>query len=268
MKIRSILILALLPIVFYNFTGCSSVKEIQSDLNSNNVVIDGLKNEWDGKLIFDSKARMAAGFKNDGENLYICVTTNDRTTMNKILRLGMTIWLEPEKNNKKIGIKYPIVDFERMRDIPLRQEPAINENPEERFSKLIADQNELSIVNEDAYPLFLLSSNDENNFYAKLGLNRESFVYELKVPLSTNKQAKYFLEAASPEIIGIGIETNEFKMEAPGGRSGGGMQPGGGRQSGGGGGRSGRMPGGGRNPEINFDQVKLFFDVKLVGSGA
>lgn len=262
MKIRSILKLALLPIIFFDLTGCSSSKEIQSVLNSNGVVVDGLKNEWEGKLVFDSKAKLAAGFINDGENLYICVTTNDRTNMNKILRLGMTIWLEPENGDKKIGIKYPIVDMERMRDMRFRQEPVNNENPRERFSKLIADQKELSIVNEDNYPLYLINSDDENNFNAKLGLSRESFVYELKVPLLTNKQAKYFLEAAPPEIISIGIETNEFKMEAPGGRSGGG------RQSGGGGGRSGRMPGGGRNPEINLDQVKLLFDVKLAGGGA
>lgn len=268
MKIRLILKLALLPVIFFVLTNCSGVKEIQSVQNSNNIVIDGLKNEWEGKLVFDSKAKLAAGFKNDGENFYICVTTNDRTNINKILRLGMTIWLEPEKSNKKIGIKYPIVDKERMRDMPFRQEPINNENPEERFSKLIANQNELSIVNEDDYPLFLLSSSDENNFHAKLGLSRESFIYEIKIPLSTNSRAKYFIEARPSENIRITIETNEFKMEDLERKSGGGMQPGGGRQSGSGGGRSGRMPGGGRNPQINFDQVKLLFDVKLAGSGA
>ncbi|MDQ7816420.1 MAG: hypothetical protein RDU14_05295 [Melioribacteraceae bacterium] len=264
MKIRSILKLTILPFLLFAFNNCSSVKEVQSLPNNNEVIIDGLKNDWEGKLSFDSKAKIAVGFKNDGENLYICVTTNDRTNMMKILRLGMTIWLEPESGNKKIGIKYPIVDMERMRDLPFGQENLSNENPEERFSKLIANQKKLSIVNEDDYPLFLLSSNDENNFYAKLGLTRESFVYELKVPLSTNSRAKYFIEAKPSEKISIGIETNEFKLEAPGGRSGVGMQPGGGRPSGGGS-RSGRMPGGGRNQEMNFEQIKLLFDVKLAG---
>jgi hypothetical protein len=245
---------------------CSGAKEINSVQSIEEIKIDGLQKEWDGKLNFDKKAKIAVGFQNDKENIYICITTNDRANILKILRLGLTVWFEP-MNGKKIGIKYPVIDPERMRDIPLKSGEPGNEreNPDDSFSKLISTQKELSIVNEDDYPLYLLDSNDPNNIQAKIEINKGSFVYELKVPLATNKRAKYFIESAPSENIKIDIVTNEFKWESPLGRPGSGMNPGSGRQPGAHDGTN-RRPGGNpveRNFEMNQDPIKLKYVVKL-----
>lgn len=248
--------------------GCSSVKEVQSHLSNSIIKVDGIQNEWEGKLYFDSKSKIAVGFQNDTENLYLCITTNDRTNIMKIFRLGLTIWLEPTGNGKKIGIKYPMVDNERIYDMPNRFELPDNEreNPDERFKKLLISQNEVSIVNEDNYPLYLISNSDEKNIQAKIEVSNGSFVYELKIPLATNKQAKYFLESSPNEQIKIGILTNELKQDSPMGRPGSGMNRGDGRQppQGEGAGRRSQGMSDGRIPMMNTDPLKLWFDVKLV----
>ena len=268
MKTGSLIKVFFYSIVFITLLNCSGAKEIQSVQSKEEIKIDGVQNEWEGKLNFDNKAKIAVGFQNDLENLYLCITTNDRVNMMKILRLGLTVWFEPI-NGKRIGIKYPIVDVERMRDIPFRSGEPDNEreDPDTRFSKLISTQKELSIVNEDDYPLYLLDSNDPNNIQAKIEINKGSFVYELKVPLSTNKRAKYIIESAPSENIKIDIVTNEFKRESQMGRPGSGMNPGSGRQPGARDGNN-RRPGGNpaeRNFEMNQDPIKLKYAVKLSG---
>lgn len=266
MKIESIIKGLIYSIAFITLLNCSGSKEIQSVQNKEEIKIDGLQNEWEGKLNFDSKAKIAVGFQNDKENIYLCITTNDRSNIMKIIRLGLTIWFEPQ-NGKRIGIKYPIIDMERMRDVPFRSGEPDNEreNPDERFSKLISTQKELSIVNEDNYPLYLLDNNDPNNIQARIEIKKGSFVYELKVPLTTNKRAKYFIESAPSENIKVEIVTNEFKMDSQMGRPGSGMNPGSGRQPGTRDGNNRRQSGNSfeRNFEMNRDPVKLKYIVKL-----
>lgn len=251
-------------ITFLIITGCSGLKEIESNIPIEQISIDGIQNEWEGKLNFDTKSKVAAGFMNDGGNLYICLTTGDRSNIMKILRLGLTVWLEPS-NGKKIGIKYPQPGTEPPGIEPFLQEMPgnIEENPDERFHKMISKFNELSIVNEDDYPLYLLRSDDEQNIKAKIGLTQGRMVYEIKIPLSSNRSAKYFVEASPPETILVGIETNQFKIESPSGRPAGGMNTTSGRQPGGGR-RQGGMQGG-RNPEMNMDPLELWFRVLLYG---
>lgn len=245
-------------ITFLIISGCSGLKEIESNIPKDQVIIDGIQNEWEGKLNFDAKLKVAVGFMNNYGNLYICLTTGDRSNIMKILRLGVTIWLEP-LNDKKIGIKYPLTGTEPF----LEERPGnIEENPDDRFLKMISKFNELSIVNEDDYPLYLLRSDDEQNIKAKIGLTQGRMVYEIKIPLSTNRTAKYFVEASPPEAIRIGIETNQFKMESPSRKPTGRMNTGGGQ---GGGRRQGGVQGG-RNPEMNMDPLELWFDIKLLGS--
>jgi len=266
MKPALILRLIALTFLLSVLNSCSSVKEVQSYLDNHNVVIDGLKNDWEGKLIFDSKSKIAVGFQNDPENLYLCITTNDRSNIMKIMRLGLTVWLEPDGKGKKIGVKYPLVDLERMRDMPFRTETPDfeKENPDDRFKKFISVQNELSIVNEDNYPLYLINNNDEKNIQAKIEMTGGTFAYELKVPLSTNKQAKYFVESTPAEKIKIGIETNVFKMETPSNRMSGINNPNGGRQPGAGQGKHSQGMQGDRNFEMNNDPVKLWYVVTLI----
>ncbi|MBS3944868.1 MAG: hypothetical protein KGZ42_05175 [Melioribacter sp.] len=268
MKTGSLIKVFFYSIVFITLLNCSGAKEIQSVQSKEEIKIDGLQNEWEGKLNFDNKAKIAVGFQNDKDNIYLCITTNDRSNIMKIFRLGLTVWFEPQ-NGKRIGIKYPIIDMERMRDIPFRSGDPDNEreNPDERFSKFISTQKELSIVNEDDYPLYLLDSNDPNNIQAKIEINKGSFVYELKIPFSTNKRAKYFIESAPSENIKIDIVTNEFKKESQMSRPGSGMNPGSGRQPGARDGNNRRQGGNPaeRNFEMNPDPIKLKYAVKLSG---
>ena len=61
----------------------------------------------------DYKLLKKAGFyyfiSNDNDNIYISLKTSERVVQEKILKEGLTIWLNmDDKDNAKIGIRYPI----------------------------------------------------------------------------------------------------------------------------------------------------------------
>ena len=79
--------------------------------------------------------------------------------MNKILRNGLTIWLEPENGGNYVGIKYPIqkdmreMMQERMNEeikTP-KQDGNFNENIEKMIIDKISNKNEYQILNTDDY---------------------------------------------------------------------------------------------------------------------
>lgn len=46
---------------------------------------------------------------NDTSNLYITLSTTDQTLMMKTLRLGFTVWFDPEGGTREVpGVKYPV----------------------------------------------------------------------------------------------------------------------------------------------------------------
>ena len=81
-----ILILSLLPF----FTGCSSIPEVVSTRNNNDIKIDGKQEDWGNSFIPVKDENVAVAFKNDGENLYICFITSDDQKIVKIMSSGLT----------------------------------------------------------------------------------------------------------------------------------------------------------------------------------
>lgn len=87
--------------------GCRDAAVTSAWMNGN-IVVDGLYHDWTGLSYFD-KPSMFIGARNDGENLYLIVKTVDQRAQWKVMRLGMTVWIEPEGHPERVwGVHYPV----------------------------------------------------------------------------------------------------------------------------------------------------------------
>jgi uncharacterized membrane protein YgcG len=220
-------------------------------------MIDGVLDEWEGKLFSLKGEKLGFGVMNDDSTLYIAMTTYNRQTIMQIMR-GLTIWIDPNgKKNKSFGIKYPIgADMTGLMAMSNR-----NSDQTEDFEYLITQkllkQNSMQYIKDDILQ-FRNIDNGEKGIQVKIFYSDGEINYELKVPFSE-------FGAEPSEKISIGFES--IPMQRPSGSSdhssgksrggrGGGMS-GGGK---GGGQRSGGMQG---KMKSMPEPVNLWLDINL-----
>lgn len=252
------------------FFGCSGASKVESSFNNSQIKIDGDQSDWAGSLQTVKDDNIAYGFKNDGQNLYLCLVTSDASKALRILTMGLTVWLDPGSSKDVIGVKFPLrPERGEMRDFRM-QMPQDSASPRargQRIQNLIAMQQELTVTNKDDLPLYTSEIASAKDFQAKISYAKDQFVYELKVPLESNSSAQAVLKTSPGNDVEVKIETG--KMEMP--QRGGGMRMGSGGEGGNrppmGGGREGggRRGGGGERGGFrqNFKPLDYTFDVKL-----
>ncbi len=274
--------------------GCSGAIDIQSLSNDNKIVVDGNQQDW-GSLSFIKNENIGFGFRNDKDNLYLCVVTSDRMKVRKILS-GLTVWLKTNKD--EIGIKFPmkpegdvIPDMKNSsNDEGIRlpdddsqsgndQDQKWQQRREQRLKFLISRLQDLQIITPDYLPLYTNKADEGPGFIGKLGYHDGQLVYEIKIPLVNNDITKRIFDNSINEVK-INFQTDKIEMPSSNfkGRSEGrgGMEPpeGGGGFGGpggeggygspppGGGGREGRQGRRGMG-QMDFDALDYAFDVTL-----
>jgi len=72
--------------------------------------VDGSNRDWPSPYPeYDDKAMLGYAVSNDKDNLYITVETGDPATQLKILREGLTVWIDKKGEKEEVtGINYPI----------------------------------------------------------------------------------------------------------------------------------------------------------------
>lgn len=219
-KIKILFILLLL-------LSCSDF-EIKSKWRDNIITIDGNKKDWEGSLNYFEDEKIAIGIMNDSENIYLCLTTSDRSKVMKILNNGFTLWFDPQKSEDEIfGIQFPIKkEFnDEMKMIPELNEKkdfdeknnrvTPNENfPNRMIEKFKSEQNEILILNEDKYPLNVYKLQNDSGLEVFINIEQNQFVYELKIPFAENKLKKVYVDAFPNEEMNLRFETGE--IEKPG----------------------------------------------------
>jgi hypothetical protein len=232
--------------------------QIDSAWRDHDIVVDGSPSEWPSALVQFEQQPLSVAAVNDGDSLYLVLTTSDWDARAQILRQGLIVWFDNAGGDKKrFGIRYPVGmepgEFRGRggrRGAPSDDPQAGETRPRGRG------------VDEFEQPpdrLELLGAKKEDNrtytldkapgIAAKIGNVEGTLVYELKVPLAKSDDHPYAIDAKPGALIGVGLETP--RVERPsGGFGGGGMGGGmGGRGGGGyggmGGGRRGGMERGG-----------------------
>jgi uncharacterized membrane protein YgcG len=247
--------------------GCSSVPEVTSLRNKNEIVVDGNQEDWGNKFTSIKDQNAAVAFRNDDENLYICFITSDNQKIIKILSSGLTVWLYPQDSKDVIGIQYPVrkssEDFRSV--VNNRSETMEPSDINGRIQRLLKIQNELIIVDENNIGIFSSSPDVDKGFKAKIGYAMNQLVYELKIPLTKNKEFTQFVLRANPQDnIRVKFESEKVQNKSSDDNQGGNSQGGAGgmgghRGRGGNSGGMGRKGGGsGNNTPIDYEfKVKL-----------
>ncbi len=256
--IMTALLLALLH------SGCETY-EMDSQWRDDPVTIDGNYAEWRGGLYYLEDEGASIGIKNEGQNLYICLLTQEPLRSRQALNQGLILWFDPAGGKaKSFGINYPIGTGGEFQSGPGMPRP--DQDPEEvrerRRQGSLESLGTMRILDRDGEEIHRLKTDDLEEMEIAVSTSQSLFVYELKIPLSASENLPIKLRTNPGRTIGVGLEIPKMdRAGMRGTRPGGGMggMPGGGGRGGrpgggmGGGmdGRSGR-PGGGRgafNPD-------------------
>ena len=251
-------------------TACGGGLKVNSQWRDHDIVVDGMHDEWQGEMTYVEKKKVAVGFSNDADYLYVSVHTSDRSVERQVMARGLYLWVDPKGGTGHIfGIRFPIGLIEMGGMLRGRGHRADLESMRENFKKSLANL-ELTLPGEDEPKLMRV--NEARGIEVEIGDMQDGLVYEVKIPLRRDAAHPYAVGVESGKSVGVGFETVKFDREqlrGQGGRGGGGFG-GGGRGGGFGGGRSGGR-GGGRGsgfsrPQIP-DQFKLWAKVKLAEQG-
>jgi len=224
------------------------------------VTIDGDNGEWAGPLApVDEKDPINVAVENDGQFLYLVLTTSDQAVRREIVRQGLVVWFDPSGGEKKhFGIKFPVAygsengargggrgrwggygGHQSGGDTGDRNPPP----PDQTAAIEPPDRLEVYGPAKDDAHSFVVEA--APGIAAKVGQVEGYFVYELKVPLAKASETPYAIEAKPGSEIGFGLETPKIESaEHQGGFGGMGGAMGG--RGGGGGGMGGSAGGGGR----------------------
>jgi hypothetical protein len=245
------------------------------------VRVDGSHVEWSELTSFGKDVPFSIGLKNDGQSLYVVLSSSDQSVPSLLMQRGLIVWFDAAGGTKKrFGIRYPVIEGSGAGPGQRRaagsgppgggqgREPGREpgrppgaEGPPPEPSGLMFDPAKdgrwgrlelLGPGKDDRRSLILEAA---PGIEVRIGRVEGSVVYELKVPLQIDDGHPYAIGAKPGARIGVGLETPEVaKVESPGdvGKPGG-RPPGGGMGGGGMGGGppmgGGGGPGGGRGFE-------------------
>jgi uncharacterized membrane protein YgcG len=262
-------------------TGCGSSQQLISTWQDHEVKIDGDQSEWKNALFQVPNKKVFIGFNNDDKFLYLFLKTNDRAKVIQMFRAGFITWFEPENGDyKPFGISFPQPNvFSDQQQFKQNNQGVNSEsNPQEENSdnlmdKMIIQQTQLEIVNNNKYPLMALPLINKEGIEVKLSVKDYYFVYQLKVPLAVGNEYSYTAGVKPGNTIKVRFETEKLEMakkefsdqgerspdsdagQIPRGAGGGGMRGRGGMHSGG-------RSGGGKGMN-NVDPFNYSVEVKL-----
>jgi hypothetical protein len=222
--------------------------------------------------IFDDR-RLSGSIFNDGEYVYIVLRTNNRELQQFVLREGITWWFDREgKGKKSFGIHYPVAatggkppDGGEERDgaPPPMERPMNREDPVKAPTELELFTGE----NEHQRMSILATGGIEAGFH----MQRDTLVYELRVPLTAGQTHPFGIGVSRGAVIGLGAVTSTVRgaTDLPVDRQGTEGEPEGGfggRRSGGG---SGGRARGGSNQAAGpqTGQLNLWMRVRLAPGG-
>ncbi|WP_460620058.1 hypothetical protein [Hymenobacter ruber] len=219
-------------------------------------VVDGLATEWTDSLHYDPTSKLQYQVLNNGRAVYLRLKAADPTTQAKIVRLGLTVWLDTTgRNQHQFGVHFPLGQLGERTPAEGRDQqpdngaeaPADRQNARrERMTRMIANMREMELLNyKGSKEPTLTDAQSQLGVKAALAVDaQEDLIYELAVPMRLLYHKLPALATGQKAVVGITLAGGKIAMPGQGGGGGGGMS-GGGMRGGGGGMRGGGMRGGG-----------------------
>ena len=265
----------------------SKKQTIDSHWRDRNVVVDGDNGEWPGPLVaVEENHPLLTAAMNDGQFLYVVLSTSDAALRREIFRQGLIVWFDPSGGDKKhFGVKYPV-------GVPPAEngggrggyrrgpggygggrpssDPGSGDSTQSPSSSDPEPTDRLEVYGPEKDDAHSFVTAMAPGISAKIGHAEGYTIYELKVPLEKRADTPYAIEAKPGALIGFGLETPKVEQPSREGRGGGFGGFGGGMGGRGGGGMGGRGGGGRGGDRGGFEQPKplrMWAAIKLATNG-
>jgi hypothetical protein len=244
--VRAALVLVAIQLVACTTSKHSTTKRLSGVWQAQPVTADGSNKDWPSAYPdYDSKASLGYAVSNDKENLYIRVETGDQATQMKILRNGLTVWIDKTGAKELItAINYPIPrsftqgksnkregeDVGPSDGYTQNQSYVQRINREDRIRTLMEEAKEFSLQGfRHCNSQFSIIQKDSCGIEVRIGLDETTLVWEAVIPFKTFYPKAQIDKRDKGKILSICIETTGSERPAgagSGGRgSGGGMRP-------------------------------------------
>ncbi len=234
----------------FAFLSCSSSKHSKSKRlpgiwQVQPVTIDGSNKDWPSPYPeYDEKAGIGYAVSNDKENLYITVETGDPATQLKILREGLTVWIDRKgEKGEETAINYPIpantdgkeqraprqkVQGEGQQGLGVDHQQKQRMELEDKVRAALDGAKEYSLQGFKSCNLqFPILETDTCGIMVRIGLDADNeLVWEAKVPFKSFYFKPQLTRADKGKAISVCFETTAMKR--PPGQQGGGGNHGGG----------------------------------------
>jgi hypothetical protein len=200
------------------FFNCG-MQELSSKWRDREIAIDGIDNgtEWENARNYLDEQKVTVGLMNDEKNLYVRLSTRDRTLQRQLAGLGFTVWFdESGGGKKKLGIHFPIGmqgmrnqqmpegnlpprEGENNKEQPLPENGAPGERPTrsggagQMDMMLAAVQNQLEMIGPGKNQRETLTAVEAQKIgiLCRIGDTNGNLVYELQYPLYRNEESPY-----------------------------------------------------------------------------
>ncbi|PZF71974.1 hypothetical protein [Taibaiella soli] len=270
-------------------TACKSSQKTHAVANGTwqdqPIVVDGANNDWPSPYPFyDEKAKIGYVVTNDKDNLYVTMQTGDRMTIMKILRNGMTLWIDTSgKKAQNISVNYPMENADAPTHVQKDQtQPMDKMDADQMHKRMLESARDLYLTGfKGCNGSFLIKQNNGCGVNVRMGFDEyNTLIWEAVIPFkSFYKDALAATDAHKP--IGICFSIKGLQRPKTDGGSGGSMSNGsvagrqnmgnmggggGGMHGGGGGMHGGGMHGGGGvggDREALFESSKTWYETGM-----
>ncbi|MBN2383551.1 hypothetical protein JXQ70_11780 [bacterium] len=172
------------------------------------ITIDGDRGDWQTASWFD-RQKLFLGVENDADFLYLMLTLNSRTNIQRILSQGLTVRFEPQDgSNTMLKLRYPA-------------QPPRSGGPAPEDGSRIPPEGHVPPPNsQERQPLIelsysaterprLVSSGEIQGLEVNLHRTMSSLVYELKVPWHDQSNLPFTLNVSEVTPIAVTIEATD-----------------------------------------------------------
>jgi uncharacterized membrane protein YgcG len=227
-----------LVVLFTGVRPCAAPERLPASWATQPATVDGQSAEW-AALSPLADSHVSVGVENDGQYLYLVVSTSDQARRQQLAVAGLDIWFDAAGGKKRaFGIRVPGVAPGSMARTDRRDDP--------QRQVVLPPLAYFEILGPKDDDRRRIDRTTTRAIQIERGFDEGLLALELQVPLMTNDGAPYAIGARSGQLIGLGFETpkierpEELPPDARGGRGGrggfgrGGHGGGGGRRGGGG----------------------------------
>ena len=214
MKTRTTLLLLLVAMISGSAaSNAGPGNEVISQWRTRAISIDGNSRDWTGipRVAVNEEFTLAA--LNDGTSLYLCLMASGDRPGEGIPGGGLTVWIDAQGGSeKRFGMRYPLGT-------------GAGTPPPSDFDAPPVDAVEMGPPDTRGFDVEILEPGEqdqmttaragEKGFFMKIGRSYSGTVYELQLPLARLVSNLKDLNAHTPLVFGVGLESSGPMYDSP-----------------------------------------------------